>query len=116
MKIIEISALSNGAHRNRASSAILSVPEGWARVPDEMDTPNFPFGSVTVEDIGGVPTVTNWTAGVIPEPEEPEEEKIPTNEELAKENKELKSKLEAAIESNSMLEECIAEMAEVVYA
>lgn len=35
---------------------------------------------------------------------------------LEAENKTLKSKLTAAIESNSMLEECLVEMAGVVYA
>lgn len=114
MKIIEIAPLSNGAHRNQQSSAIVSVPSGWARIPDTMTVPDtFPFVGIEVDG----DTVTSMTAGVMPEPEaEPEEPHVPTNEELAKENKELKSKLEAAIESNSMLEDCIAEMAEVVYA
>ena len=66
MKIIEIVALKNGAHRNQSSS-ISVIPNGYAVIPDEMETPNFPFGSIEVEEINGVMTVTKWTAGEIPE-------------------------------------------------
>lgn len=68
MRIIEITALSNGAHRNQTGS-FTTVPDGWAIIPDDMETPNFPFGKVEVAEINGVMTVTKWTAGVIPEPE-----------------------------------------------
>lgn len=69
MRIIEIAPLSNGAHRNQTTSAVIPVPEGWAVIPDTMETPNFPFGEITVEN--GI--VTSWVAGVMPEPEpEPE--------------------------------------------
>lgn len=66
MTIIEITALSNGAHRNQ-SGDIKTVPDGWAVIPDNMETPNFPFGEVTAEEIDGVMTVTNWVAGTKPE-------------------------------------------------
>ena len=69
MKLIEITPLENGAHRNQTSSAVIPVPDGWAVIPDDMETPNFPFGEVTAEEIDGVMTVTNWTPGVLPEPE-----------------------------------------------
>lgn len=75
MRAIEISALSNGAHRNQTGLDVL--PDGWARIPDEMETQNFPFGVVTAEEIDGVMTVTGWTPGAIPESEpapEPEPE------------------------------------------
>lgn len=39
-----------------------------------------------------------------------------TLEELAKENKELSARLEAAIQANANLEDCLVEMAEIVYA
>ena len=69
MRIIEIAPLSNGAHRNQTTSAVIPVPEGWAVIPDTMETPNFPFGEITVEN--GI--VTSWVAGVMLEPEpEPE--------------------------------------------
>ena len=67
MNIIEIKALENGAHRNQSSNSILLVPEGWAVIPDGMETPNFPFGDITTEKVDGVMTVTSWTAGIIPE-------------------------------------------------
>lgn len=81
MKIIEISALENGAHDNQTIEVVTQdtflVPNGWAVIPDDMETPNFPFGEVTVEEIDGVMTVTSWAPGTIPEPE-PEPEPEPT--------------------------------------
>ena len=73
MRIIEISALDNGAHRNQ-SGTFSVIPEGWAVIPDELSTKNFPFGEVEVAEINGVMTVTKWTPVVMPEPEpiEPE--------------------------------------------
>ena len=75
MKIIEIAALSNGSHRNQTYHGVL--PEGWAIIPEDMDTASFPFGEVEVEKINGVMTVTTWVPGTIPAPEpviEPEAE------------------------------------------
>ena len=68
MKIIEIKAFENGGHRNQTGT-LNTVPEGWAVVPDDMVTENFPFGDVEVEMIGGVMTVTKWTPGVVPKVE-----------------------------------------------
>ena len=81
MRIIEILATENGAHRNQTSDSIIPIPDGWALVPAGMELENFPFGEVTTEEIDGVMTVTNWTPGVIPEPE-PEPEPEPSAEEL----------------------------------
>lgn len=75
MRIIEIAALSNGAHRNQSYPGF--VPDSWAVIPDHMDTPNFPFGEVAVEEVAGVLTVTAWIPGIVPEPE-PEAEAEPT--------------------------------------
>ena len=77
MNIIEIAPLSNGAHRNQ-NGGLSVVPAGWAVIPADMETPNFPFGEVEVAEINGVMTVTKWTPGEMPEPEpepvpEPEE-------------------------------------------
>ena len=67
MKIIEITALSNGAHRNQTSS-FSAVPDGWAVIPDSIAIPDtFPFVNIEVHNR----TVTTMTAGVIPEPETP---------------------------------------------
>lgn len=94
MKIIEIKALDNGAHRNQEGVFFKIPPEGWAVIPDDMETPNFPFGEiVTTEEtvtevetvdgeevekvIGTRQVVTKWIAGTIPE-EEPEAEEPET--------------------------------------
>lgn len=67
MRIVEIAALENGAHRNQTSHV---CPDGWAIIPDNMECENFPFGTPTVED--GI--VTAWEAGVIPAEPEPSAE------------------------------------------
>ena len=78
MLIIELSPLSNGAHRNQTTSSTISIPDGWAIVPAEIEVPDtFPFVNIEVED--GV--VTSMTAGVVPEPE-PMPEPEPTDTEV----------------------------------
>lgn len=67
MRIIEITSLFNGAHRNQSWNQ-KEIPEGFALVPDELETQNFPFGDITVEEIDGVQTVISWTPLPIPEP------------------------------------------------
>lgn len=79
-RYIEIAALENGAHRNQ-TGGMSTPPNGWALIPPGMVCENFPFGEVTAEEVNGVMTVTSWTPGVIPDPEEPPEEE-PTTEEL----------------------------------
>lgn len=51
-----------------------------------------------------------------PEPEPGEPTWTERVESLETENKQLTSKLDAAIQSNQMLEDCLVEMAEIVYA
>ena len=80
MLIIEIIPLDNGAHRNQ-SAELSAIQEGWAIIPDGMETPNFPFGEVKVKKIQGVMTVTSWEPLPIPEPE-PEPKREPTTEEF----------------------------------
>ena len=75
MKMLEISALENGAHRNQTYHGVL--PNGWALDRLDLCKENFPFGEVTAEEVKGVMTVTSWTPGEIPEPE-PEAEPEPT--------------------------------------
>lgn len=76
MRIIEIQALHNGAHRNQ-NGFVGVLPEGWAVIPEDIALENFPFGTVEAEEIDGVMTVTGWTAGEKPEPA-PEPEPEPT--------------------------------------
>ena len=122
MRIIEIAALENGAHRNQTMDAPLAildgcsiVPDGWALIPDGMETENFPFGTLEAEEVDGVMTVTSWTPGTIPEPE-PAPVLPPSNEELAAENKLLKEQVAALSDQNDFQEELIVELANVVYA
>ncbi len=60
MKLVEIKAFSNGMHRSTITKTEI-IPEGCAVIPDDMETPNFPFGELEVEEIDGVMTVTKWT-------------------------------------------------------
>lgn len=84
MRIIEITALSNGAHNNQTIYGVypdtFPVPDGWAVIPDGMETPNFPFGDITVDN-QTPPVVTSWTPLPIPEPE-PAPEPEPTADEV----------------------------------
>lgn len=78
MRIIEIVALDNGAHRNQ-NGGIAVVPEGWAVIRGNEELENFPFGNFEVEYIDGVPYMKegSWTPLPMPEPEpvpEPEVE------------------------------------------
>lgn len=118
MRVIEINQLENGAHRNQTINGAISVPDGWAIIPEGMETPNFPFGDITVDN-QTPPVVTSWTPLPIPEPE-PEPEPDPTTEDrvaaLEAENKTLKAQVSAQSEQMDFYEECIAEMASVVYA
>ena len=82
MRIVEIQKQPLGGHDNQTSS-VKTVPDGWAIIPDNMETPNFPFGDIEVAEIDGVMTVTSWTPGEIPEPE-PEPEPEPTEVEKLK--------------------------------
>ena len=76
MRIIEINALENGAHRNQNGSVSV-IPDGWAVIPNGMPLENFPFGEVEAKEINSVMTVTKWTAGKMPEPG-PEPDPEPT--------------------------------------
>ncbi len=66
-RIVEIAALPNGAHRNQFFHGF--VPEGWALISEDMDTPNFPYGEVEAAEVDSVMTVTKWTPGELPVPE-----------------------------------------------
>lgn len=72
MRIIEITALDNGAHDNQEIMGVapetFPIPDGWAIIPEDMETPGFPFGEITVDD-STPPVVTSWTPGEMPEPE-----------------------------------------------
>lgn len=76
MKIIEIQALGNGAHRNQTTTST-TIPTGWAEIPADVAIPEtFPFVDIQVEGN----KVVSMTAGVVPEPE-PQPEPEPTETE-----------------------------------
>ena len=76
MKLIEIQALDNGAHRNQTTTST-TIPTGWAEIPADVAIPEtFPFVDLVVKD----GKVVSMTAGVVPEPE-PEPEPEPTETE-----------------------------------
>ena len=113
MRIIEITALENGAHRNQTGTFAV-VPDGWAVIPESIAIPDtFPFVDLEVDGH----TVTAMTAGTVPEPE-PEPE--PTAEEriaaLETENHLLNQQIAALTDQNDFQEELIVELAGVVYA
>lgn len=89
-RIIEITPLPNGAHRNQNGDTTY-IPEGWAVIPEDMNIPStFPFVDLKAEEKTyqrdvkvynedtetwetkqepyTVMTVTSMTAGVKPEP------------------------------------------------
>ena len=81
IRIIKIAPLENGAHNNQTYHGV--IPEGWAIIPDELETPNFPFGEAEAEEIDGVMTVTKWVAGTVPEVDPiPEPEPTVTAEDM----------------------------------
>lgn len=80
MRLIKIQAETSGGHAYQVSDSISVVPNGWAVVPDNMETPNVPYGDITVEELDGVMTVTSWTARDNPEPSEPIEREATTAE------------------------------------
>lgn len=63
MRIVEIAALENGAHRNQ-TGAFSEIPEGWAVIPEDMALPDtFPFVSIAAEN--GI--ITHMSAGAVPD-------------------------------------------------
>ena len=60
MRIVEIAALENGAHRNQTGA----FSEGWAVIPEDMALPDtFPFVSLAAEN--GI--ITHMSAGAVPD-------------------------------------------------
>ena len=136
MHIICLTPLEAGVYNDHKADNITAPPEGWAYIPDDFPLPStFPrLGGIEAEEMTytreidiekdgktvteqreyTMMTVTAMTEGTLPEPVGPE--LLPTVEELAEENKLLKMQIEAQSEQMDFYEDCIAEMASVVYA
>lgn len=84
-----------------------------------ITTPKLPPkpGYVEVE-IGGVRKYKNAATGVLLEKEETAEPQpvVDPVEQLQTENKKLTAKIDTLTQSNQMLEDCVVEMAGIVYA
>ena len=120
MWIVNLEANPNGSHNDHRADHIVSVPKGWAMIPDGFAVPStFPFVGIETELIEGVCTVTSMTDGIVPE-HDPEPGNVPTIDErvagLEAENAMLKAQVNAQSEQMDFYEDCIAEMAMVVYA
>lgn len=73
MRIIKIKQNMNNSHDNQdIFNDCFIIPDGYALIPENLETPNFPFGDVEVEEIDGIMTVTSWIPRDIPEQEEKE--------------------------------------------
>lgn len=110
MTIIEILSQENGGHRNQTTHGSLVVPSGWAVVPPNLQTPNFPFGDITVEEIDGAMTVTNWEPRAVPDPDPVIPQKT-IDEKVTL----MEAQISALSSRNEFLEDCMAEMAIIVY-
>lgn len=78
--IIKIEQNSNGSYNNQ-STIPNPLPDGYAIVPNDIVIPDtFPFVNIKTKEIDGVMTVTEMTAGVVPEPETVELEPTPTDD------------------------------------
>lgn len=124
MNIIQINASENGG-RPPMQSWNGAPPAGYALVPDTLDTSAFFdfMGFVTLELDGSAVTAMTGNQEALdaykaslPEPVDPP----PTTEErvaaLEAENKLLKEQVSAQADQAEFYEDCIAEMAAVVYA
>lgn len=116
MIIVSISSIDEyGLHAYMSGTNMVPHP-GYAKIPEDMEIPSsFPYVDIEVEN--GV--VVKMTPLPVPEPE-PEPEPQPTIDDrvtaLESDNNLLKQQLKAASDQNEFLENCIAEMAGIVYA
>lgn len=139
MWIVNLEANPNGSHNDHRADHITTVLDGWAMIPDGFEVPStFPFVSIEAEEVTHhrevevlgetdgrtetrpytVMTVVSMTEGTMPDPVP--EDIAPSNEEriaaLESENNLLKFQISAQSEQMDFYEDCIAEMAAIVYA
>lgn len=127
MWIINLTPLAPGVYNDHRADHITAPPDGWAYIPDDFPVPStFPrLGSIEAEEIEygrgemkyTMMTVTAMTEGTLPE--QTEDVPTPTMDErlasLESENAILKAQINAQSEQMDFYEDCIAEMAMVVY-
>lgn len=82
MRIIQIQSNATGAHAYQSVDKLTKLPSGWAIIPEDMETPNLPYGDIEIEETCGIPTVTKWTPREMPVVDVvPEAEAEPTAQE-----------------------------------
>lgn len=66
--VIELKQYENGFHNTYTipDTEPQIVPDGWAKIPDGMETPSFPCADIVCEEIDGVMTVTKWSPRELP--------------------------------------------------
>ena len=125
MKIIKIDPSASGSRPALQDWNKTTAPEGYAICPDEFVTVFYsttPAGFVTIEVADGVVTAMEINQDALDTyiAENPETTPEPTTAErvatLEAENKLLTQQVEALSGQNDFLEECIVEMAGIVYA
>lgn len=103
MKVIKYQLCTEVNHgmedEPKIEQVFATVTLGWSAANEAIAKAEAYNGEYTIEDDG-----------------EPEPVIPPTNDELAAENKLLKQQVSALTEQQSFYEDCIAEMASVVYA
>lgn len=103
MKIIKYQLCTEVNHGTedepKIEQSLAAVTLGWSEANEAIAAAEAYNGEYTIEDDG-----------------EPEPVVPPSNDELAAENKLLKQQVSALTEQQSFYEDCIAEMATVVYA
>lgn len=125
MQILQKAPLENGGYSVIQTWPVEVPPEGYVIVPDTLDTSVFyeflGFVDLTIEGDTVIAMTGNQAAldaykASLPEPTPPP----PTTEErvaaLEAENKLLKEQVSAQADQAEFYEDCIAEMATVVYA
>lgn len=128
MYIITLAPQEDGGRPALQTWDEITPPEGYALCPEEYHDVFYstnPAGFVNIEVEDGVVTAMEvnqeaYDAYVAANPAEPETDPKPTTEEriatLEAENKLLTQQVEALSGQNDFLEECIVEMAGIVYA
>ena len=113
MKIININPDPNGAHCIKEINSI-NVPLSWAKLPDDVIVPDtFPFVIPIIDDQIVVELLPGYVPKYITGYEPPTDERVAA---LEAENKLLKEQVSAQADQAEFYEDCIAEMATVVYA
>lgn len=65
MRVVSINKLPDGSHYYRPFYSD-GIPEGYALLPDTIETINFPFGDIEIKWVEDIYIVTKWIPGVNP--------------------------------------------------